>query len=459
MYQHLGLRIGLDSDAAGASSSAQESSAAGASSSNAPGPSRPHPTSNPTSGSRAAQSSRPTSNQQQSSAAAPQPSSSNQQAAARPQTNPATAHQGNPATQQQAHPTAQTSSNNAPPAPGNAAQPQVANELAALRARIAELERLEAQGNPNPARAPAPQQALIGDPATIERVRATIAAPKEDSKWPTLPALQPGHKVSALSMPIPPKVEEAFKNYRYVPYSALTHIARSKAYLRGEESSFVFTTEGLTAKGLDRSNELSISTVDWIAASRTAEERTLFYWGVERANALSSHHQVVLDIGRTHSWLVAMHYDIQQRELAHANYDHNLAGLDVAALTMSNNKVAHQPSQTQAPVPSNKRPAPNDFAAAPRKKPHTQSCCFRCGGSNHLPGDCSAQFTAAGKPVAAIASNAKSKHALASADGRHYCFNWASSSNCSFGGACKNLHTCSICGDTSHGAGTCKSRL
>ncbi|KAG2051501.1 hypothetical protein BDR06DRAFT_1061219, partial [Suillus hirtellus] len=200
MYQHLGLCIGLDSDAAGASSSAQESSAASASSSNAPGPSRPHPTSNPTSGSRAAQSLRPTSNQQQSSAVAPQPSSSNQQAAAHPQTNPATAHQGNPATQQQAHPTVQTSSNNAPPTPGNAAQPQVANELAVLRARIAELERLEAQGNPNLARAPAPQQALVGDPATIECVCATIAAPKEDSKWPTLPALQPGHKVSALSM-------------------------------------------------------------------------------------------------------------------------------------------------------------------------------------------------------------------------------------------------------------------
>ncbi|KAG2046971.1 hypothetical protein BDR06DRAFT_1014276 [Suillus hirtellus] len=318
MYQHLGLHIGLDLDAAGASSSAQESSAAGASSSNAPGPSRPHPTSNPASGSRAAQSSRPTSNQQQSSAVAPQPSSSSQQAAAHPQTNPAMAHQGNPATQQQAHPIVQTSSNSTPSAPGNAAQLQVVNELAVLRARIAELECLEAHGNPNLARAPAPQQALVGDPATIKCVCATIAAPKEDFKRPTLPVLQPGHKVSVLSMhkfslpyihlslpiytvpffitapycqpkgphtasfitillrhcftrietdyamllAIPPKVEEAFKNYRYVPYSALTHIARSKAYLRGEESSFVFTTEGLTAKGLNHLNGLSISMVD-----------------------------------------------------------------------------------------------------------------------------------------------------------------------------------------------------
>lgn len=61
---------------------------------------------------------------------------------------------------------------------------------------------------------------------------------------------------------IPPKVKEAFKNYRYVSYLALTHTARSKAYLQGEESSFVFISKGLIAKGLDHSNKLFISTVD-----------------------------------------------------------------------------------------------------------------------------------------------------------------------------------------------------
>lgn len=74
----------------------------------------------------------------------------------------------------------------------------------------------------------------------------------------TLPELRPGHKVSALSLPIIPKVEEAFKSYRYVPYTALTHAARSKAYLCGEESSFVFTQDGLAAMGLDQSNEILI---------------------------------------------------------------------------------------------------------------------------------------------------------------------------------------------------------
>ncbi|KAG1719378.1 hypothetical protein EDB19DRAFT_1972723 [Suillus lakei] len=238
-----------------------------------------------------------------------------------------------------------------PPAP---AQPQAipapADEIAVLRARIAKLEHGNAHGNHFPARAPMPQRALVADPAEIDRIRANLAGAKDEPKQLVLPALQPGHKVSALSLPIPLKVEEAFKNYCYVPYTALTHAARSKAFLHGEDSSFIFTQDGLTAKGLDRANELSIMTVDWIAAAKAAEDRTLHYWGEARASALVSHHLIVLDIGRTHGWAVAMHYDVQQRELAHANHEHNLAGLDVAALTIANNKippVAPQSTLTQ----------------------------------------------------------------------------------------------------------------
>lgn len=56
-------------------------------------------------------------------------------------------------------------------------------------------------------------------------------------------------------------------------YTALTHAARCKAFLREEDLHFVFTQEGLTAKGLYCSNELLTLTVEWIAAARVAEER------------------------------------------------------------------------------------------------------------------------------------------------------------------------------------------
>lgn len=245
-----------------------------------------------------------------------------------------------------------------------------------------------------------------------------------------------------------------------MPYTAITHAARSKSYLRGEDSSFVFTPEGLTAKGLDRSNELSISAVDWFAAAKAAEERTSHYWGVDRESALVSHHLVVLDIGRTHGWPVAMHYDVQQRELAHANHDHNLAGLDIAALTLASSKITCTVSSAPQFNSPTKRSAPSDFTTSPRKKSQAfvSNHCFRCGASGHLPADCTADSTIAGKPVAPLATGARSKHALATPNGKHFCFNWASASNCTFGTACKNAHSCSLCGDSSHGAGNCKSR-
>ena len=66
-----------------------------------------------------------------------------------------------------------------------------------------------------------------------------------------------------------------------------------------------------------------------------AEDHTRSYHSDERANALALHHQAVLGISVSHSWLVAMYYDMQQRELAHSNLEHNLTGLDTAALTIA----------------------------------------------------------------------------------------------------------------------------
>ncbi|KAG2158742.1 uncharacterized protein EDB93DRAFT_1100370 [Suillus bovinus] len=190
-----------------------------------------------------------------------------------------------------------TSGPNAPHAQ-NPPPAQPADEIAALRARIAELECGSAHGNQLLARATVPHQALVADPTAVNRIRANLASAKDEPKKLTLPALQPGHKVYAVficlapallecpvtlfaSDPIPTKVEEAFKLYHYVLYTALTH-------------------DGLTAKGLDRSSELSIVTVDWVGAAKAAKERTLHYWGADRASALMSHHLVVLDIGQMH---------------------------------------------------------------------------------------------------------------------------------------------------------------
>src|SRR5260221_10489349 len=61
--------------------------------------------------------------------------------------------------------------------------------------------------------------------------------------------------------------------------------------------------------------------------------------------------------------------------------------------------------------------------------------CFRCGFARHLPADCKAKSTSAGRPVMALSTDAQSKNTLITSDGKQLCFNWAKDSTCSFHGA------------------------
>ncbi|KAG0692653.1 hypothetical protein DFH29DRAFT_882190 [Suillus ampliporus] len=203
---------------------------------------------------------------------------------------------------------------------------------------------------------------------------------------------------------IPPKVDEAVRQYKYIPYISITPAAHLYAF-RSSKETFSFNSQGiLTAKGLDCSRERSIRFHEWLTASRIVEERVAFHHGASRGAAFASHHRVISDLASSHGWDIAQEYNISQRELAAQNPAHDLTGLDMSALTL----VA-----TQA---------------------------------------------AARKTLAPLATSAKSRHALTAPNGKHFCFNWAKSAACSFGNNCTNFHGCSICGDPGHGAGTCNQR-
>lgn len=282
----------------------------------------------------------------------------------------------------------------------------------------------------------------------------------------SLPDLIPGFKANPLDAIIPPKVEEALKQYKYVPYIAITPAAHLHAFRSGDEA-FSFNNQGnLIAKGLDRSKERAIKFHEWLTASRAVEERITALHGASRGAAFASHHKVVSELASSHGWEIAHEYDITQRELAAQNPAHNLTGLDMNALTLVATQaaarialVAQQIAHPPPPSPL-KRAAPSEYSSGvpqtPRKKPRLH--CFRCGHSGHLPGDCSAETTSAGKPVAPITATAKSRHALTAANGKHYCFNWARASSCPFGSNCTNFHGCSICNENGHGAGACNQR-
>ena len=155
-----------------------------------------------------------------------------------------------------------------------------------------------------------------------------------------------------------------------------------------------------------------------------------------------------------------MDYDVQQRELVSVQPTHDISTLDLIALTL----IATRP---RGGIPLSSIPLSKP-GSSPLKRPSThsdnqmgpsakrvRSCCFRCGGSSHLPQDCIAESTSAGRTPASIATNAKSKHALLAPNGKQYCFNFAQKSSCTFGINCINFHGCSLCNNATHGAGAC----
>ena len=247
-------------------------------------------------------------------------------------------------------------------------------------------------------------------------------------------------------------MDEAFKNFCYIPYSSLTLAARVKA-AHGEEDIVFNAQGGLTVKSLDRRNEKLISTVDWHAAAQAAEECICFHHGDARAEAFVAHHKLVMDLRCSHNWDTAMEYDVQQHEVAALNPSYDLSSLDLVALTI----IATCPAVHHVPLSSSplKWSFPTEASSQTSKKCQ-RTYCFWCGGPDHFPAECKAEQTAAGKPAAAVAPNTKSKHAMLAPNGKHFCFRWARNS-CHFRDACSNFHGCSICGESSHSAGSCKS--
>ncbi|KZP14732.1 hypothetical protein FIBSPDRAFT_1048624 [Athelia psychrophila] len=305
---------------------------------------------------------------------------------------------------------------------------------------------------------------MVANQADIDRADAAKRDTRIDAKKVTLPELISGTKASSLNLPIPPRVEAAFKAYSYVPYTSLTTAARAKAQ-QGEEEVVMDARSGFKHKVLETAGEKNISKLEWQAAGRAAVQRWRVHYGNKRADALAAHHLVVEALALAHSWQLAMDYDVQQRTLAANMVEHDLTDLDLIALAMVQLKYMTISSHQQSAGPSRqypssplKRPSPSGDAAhapqAPPRKRTNRTYCFRCGGGGHLPGDYVASTTATGRIPATIVRSARSKHAMAAPGGLEYCFAFAQ-------GACKQQdcnrgHSCSICGDTGHGAGSCK---
>ena len=255
-------------------------------------------------------------------------------------------------------------------------------------------------------------------------------------------------------MAISPKVKEASRTFKYVPYTALSHSACE--WVANGEGVFIFNEQGsFVAKGLGHCQEHNISMLDWLTASKTCQDHIHFHHGNTCADAFTAHHRVV--IGLSHStnshlgWPQALKYDIQQCEATAWDPRHNIAELDHKAWMIMSN----WPIPVQTPTTS---PAKKLLSTPNHTSPHYStkcpwSWCFQCSEVDHLLADCSVSTICTRHLPAPLtpSPSPKSKHTLRAPNRKQYCFNFSCLSSCKFCSSCSHFHGVSLCNDTNYG--------
>ena len=270
----------------------------------------------------------------------------------------------------------------------------------------------------------------------------------------------------------PTQVERAVREGLFIPLTELTHTKRQEAVT--ETEALVLGVDGsLKVRPLDSKGQERISQMDWLAASEALVGVIRSIHGDAMADIFEAHFTVCRRIVLENSFEVAVRYDIQQRNIFAFDGRHDFSTLDTNALsvvvsTLQTERMealhfALRGVQTPCGVPTRRNPwgnaeVPNQSKRPRLQQPSTQRYCFRCGKLDHLPITCKEENTITGRAVAPFCTKSSSRNALLAPSGKSYCFHFARGNGCRFENhpnGCNNYHGCSICGESSHGAGKC----
>jgi hypothetical protein len=261
--------------------------------------------------------------------------------------------------------------------------------------------------------------------------------------------------------------------YAYAPLtwfaSASYRPSKAKASKEFEIAPSVVVTLSTGDDDTDDVGERSLPMAERIDALRTISNILRKHVEEDRADRFDAHISYFLMLCKEISEEYAIEYDIMTRRAGFANPRHDFAQPDRTIMTLVDSRINKRERERMfscmrsmqsvgysGATSSSKRTAP-DFDTRPAKKPRSESCCFRCGFTGHLPEACTAEKTRCGHPCAKLIKSSKSGNALAAPGGQAYCFAFARGT-CQRP-ACGYIHGCSICGDKSgrHGAGRCQA--
>jgi len=237
---------------------------------------------------------------------------------------------------------------------------------------------------------------------------------------------------------VPKRIDTAFRNWEYIPYSLMTRKALEKQDLR-KEAMIISQSGAFQPAPLDESGEEAVEIGDWHGAALLAEELMRKHWESEREQRLIAHHRIVVTLISQQGWPVARKYDITIRRKAAADSTRDLATLDSVQLSL----VIAEVGQAIQPLASNwsssaveppsiagtshgsgagKRSRASDEGGSRPAKLPRQTKCFRCEVTGHVQAICKATSTSAGRPCAGVVIKNRVP-TLVNTTGSQFCFN------------------------------------
>ncbi|KAF8998416.1 hypothetical protein BDQ17DRAFT_1428503 [Cyathus striatus] len=182
----------------------------------------------------------------------------------------------------QTPPPSSATSSSTLPGPSQSTSSPDSSSTALLAATECPLENINTADGQADTVQPPVTDAVTGAPPRAHSPRLSMVAPEHvvEAAQQAAISLHADTRVSS-------RVDDAFLNWEYVPYTALTHSARVKSS-KGEEEFIINGKGGLSAKTLERATEKDISLEDWLCASKIAVEleRVRVHHGIGRASAL-----------------------------------------------------------------------------------------------------------------------------------------------------------------------------
>jgi hypothetical protein len=121
-----------------------------------------------------------------------------------------------------------------------------------------------------------------------------------------------------------------------VDYSLLTRAAREKASRDDESLVVAGGRVEMRSKAMNLKTKGAMEQIEWIAAAKTVEERTLTYHGLARSAPLKVHRRNVMEVARTYNWDTARVYDAKTRELMASDSRHDPSPINQSLVLQAN---------------------------------------------------------------------------------------------------------------------------